>query len=265
MRAGHAGTLDPGATGLLTLCMGRSRKLVSLLTGHSKRYRAVVQLGVATNTQDRWGEVVRRMDVPVLEPEKVHQSLDLFVGHIRQQVPAFSAVKVDGAPLHRKARAGVHVEPPTREVVVHELTLVDLGQEHLVLEVHCGPGVYVRTLASDLSGALGTVGHLAFLRRTAVGHMMVEDAHGMEGILEAARDGVLASLACEPSRALAGHLLLQAPGEAIDLLRQGRSVGRDQLRTLRSGEEPPVVLDQEGQVVCIARMDGAMIRPKRVL
>jgi tRNA pseudouridine55 synthase len=265
LRAGHAGTLDPDATGLLVICLGESRKLVSILTGHDKTYRATVQLGATTDTLDSSGEIVEEKDVPCLDEEVVRATALHFTGRVRQVVPVFSAVKRDGQPLHRLARAGSEVTPPEREVIIHGIDVLRVGVADIDIDVTCGPGTYIRSLARDLAEALGTVGHLAALRRLSSGSIRVDGTPGLDVALSAAARGTLGSHGLSHARALAGQQLLLADPDQASRLRTGRSLPASSLVEMASGSLPPVVLDRNGSAVCIVSSSQDAIHPRRVL
>ena len=171
---GHAGTLDPMATGALVLAIGEGTKLVPYLTLDEKEYDFELVLGSETDTLDAQGAVVAEAEVPALDEETVRRVASGFVGPQQQRPPAYSAIKVDGVALHRRARRGEAVEAPLRAVTVHALRLRSLAP--LAFSVRASKGFYVRSLGRDLARALGTVGHLGALRRTASGPFRVQDA-----------------------------------------------------------------------------------------
>ena len=173
---GHAGTLDPLATGVLVVAVGEGTKLVSHLQSEDKRYVVTVALGVETDSLDADGEVVATADVPSLDRAEVENALQGFIGRHLQEAPKLSAIKVGGTPLHRRMRRGEDVEAPVREVELYEATVEELSQDELVLSLHCAKGFYVRSLARDLARALGTLGHVKTLRRTASGGFSIDDA-----------------------------------------------------------------------------------------
>jgi tRNA pseudouridine55 synthase len=173
---GHAGTLDPLATGVLVVAIGEATKLVSHLQSDDKRYEVTIALGAQTDSLDADGQIVETSEVPPLDAAAVEQALLPFIGRHPQEAPRLSAIKVGGTPLHRRARRGEEVEAPVREVELYEATVDQLGRDTLVLSLHCGKGFYVRSLARDLARALGTVGHVTRLRRTASGAFSVADA-----------------------------------------------------------------------------------------
>ncbi|MCX7155335.1 MAG: tRNA pseudouridine(55) synthase TruB [Rhodocyclales bacterium] len=196
-KAGHTGTLDPLATGLLPLCFGEATKFSGELLNADKRYVATVQLGVITDTADAEGAVLERRPVAVGRPD-VEASLAGFVGEIEQVPPMYSALKRDGKPLYEYARAGIEVERAARRISIYELRLLDGGDDlangRFVFEVRCSKGTYVRTLAADIGDRLGCGAHLAALRRTGIGALDVAQAHSLtmlEALTAEARDALL--------------------------------------------------------------------------
>ncbi len=173
---GHAGTLDPLATGVLVVAIGEGTKLVSHLQSDDKRYEVNIALGVETDSLDADGEVIDTADVPKLDRPAVERALQPFIGRRPQTAPKLSAIKVAGTPLHRRMRRGEEVEAPVREVELHEATVVEVGEKTLRLRLHCGKGFYVRSLALDLAKALGTLGYVKELRRTASGPFSIDSA-----------------------------------------------------------------------------------------
>jgi tRNA pseudouridine55 synthase len=164
-KGGHTGALDPLATGLLPLCFGEATKLAGHLLGSRKAYAAECQLGVTTTTADREGEVLQQRPVPLLDPVRIEAALAPLRGRIRQVPPAYSAIKQGGEPLYLKARRGEAVEVPAREVDVYRLELTGRSDDRLQLQIECGSGTYIRSLAVDLGEALGCGAHLVSLRR----------------------------------------------------------------------------------------------------
>ncbi len=182
-KAGHTGTLDPMATGLLPLTFGEATKFSADLLDADKTYRATLRLGVTTTTGDAEGDVTGTRAVEVTDPA-MEAALQGFVGRIAQVPPMYSALKRDGRPLYQLARAGVEVERLPRDVVVNRLVVVEREGETLTVEVDCSKGTYVRVLAEDIGRALGCGAHLTALRRTRVGRLTLAGATTLE-VLEA--------------------------------------------------------------------------------
>jgi tRNA pseudouridine55 synthase len=174
-RIGHAGTLDPLATGVLLLCLGKATRVSPYLMASTKVYRATVRLGLSTTTHDAEGEVTARQEVTASR-EQFEAALPAFLGQIQQVPPAYSAVKRQGKRLYEYARKGVEVEAPPRTVEIYDLSTVDWAPPDVILDVTCGPGTYVRALARDLGRALGCGASLAALRRLQSGQFSAKQA-----------------------------------------------------------------------------------------
>jgi tRNA pseudouridine55 synthase len=181
-RAGHTGTLDPMATGVLPVCLGEATKLAGLLTEGDKAYDAVVRLGMVTDTQDVTGTVLENRPVPPLSAELLEAALERFRGTFSQLPPMYSAVKVKGKRLYERARAGESVERTPRQVTVSSLVLRDFSASDCTLSVRCSKGFFVRTLAEDLGRALGCGGALKSLRRTASSHFALDRALSLSAV-----------------------------------------------------------------------------------
>lgn len=168
-KAGHTGSLDPLASGMLPICLGEATKISGYLLSADKRYRATCKLGVKTDSGDADGEVIERRPVAALSHAQVAEVMEGFIGHISQIPPMHSAIKRNGMPLYKLAHQGIEVEREPREVDIHQLELVRLEGDELEFDVHCSKGTYVRTLAEDMGEALGCGAHIIALRRTSVG------------------------------------------------------------------------------------------------
>jgi tRNA pseudouridine55 synthase len=164
-KGGHTGSLDPLATGLLPLCLGEATKLAGHLLGSDKAYEATIALGTTTDTDDAEGQVLVQRPLPPLDVARVEQALRPLTGLIQQRAPVYSALKQGGEPLYARARRGEVIQAPVREVRVHAIRLLELAADRLRLEVTCGSGTYIRSLARDLGEALGCGAHITGLRR----------------------------------------------------------------------------------------------------
>ncbi len=173
---GHAGTLDPMATGLLVIGLGEGTKLLAALTDDDKAYEARIELGTSTDTLDAEGTVTETAAVPTFDRATVERAVLDFVGTHLQVAPAYSAIKRDGRPLYELARRGEVVDAPTREVVLRTVAVGEISDRFIDIRMECGKGFYVRSFARDLAAALGTLGHLSALRRLASGGHRVNDA-----------------------------------------------------------------------------------------
>ena len=193
-KAGHTGSLDPLASGMLPLCFGEATKVSGFLLDADKRYAVTARLGQRTDTADAEGEVTATASVPALTPALIEGALGRFRGDIQQIPPMYSALHHQGQRLYDLARDGIEVEREPRTVTIHELTLTGQGTDTLSLEVRCSKGTYIRTLVEDVAQALGTLAHVTVLRRLSVGPFGIDSAmHTLES-LEALKDSGLTAL-----------------------------------------------------------------------
>jgi len=181
-KAGHSGSLDPFATGMLPICLGEATKTAAFMLNARKTYRAVAQLGQSTTTGDLEGEIAGEQPVPDLARDSIEAVMRKFVGAIAQVPPMYSALKHQGQPLYRLARKGITVEREARRVMIYRLELTGWDPPCLTFEVHCSKGTYVRTLAEDLCAGLGSCGHLVALRRLCVEPFREKDMITMEAL-----------------------------------------------------------------------------------
>ncbi len=184
---GHAGTLDPMATGVLVVCLGQATRVSEYLLGHDKAYHAKIRLGIETTTDDADGEVVATRGVNV-DRAAVERALALFAGEIQQIPPMYSAIKRDGQKLYELARQGIEVEREARSVIIRSIELRGYQAPDVTIDVQCSAGTYLRSIARDLGAALGTGGHLIELRRMAAGPFTIEQALPLEAFEAAARE-----------------------------------------------------------------------------
>jgi tRNA pseudouridine55 synthase len=266
-KAGHAGTLDPAATGVLAVCVDDAVKLQQWLAGGDKAYEATVGFGAATATEDAEGEVVARGDPSAATPDAVRAALPGFLGQIDQVPPMYSAVRVGGRRLHEAARAGEEVDRSPRRVRIDALDLLDLeppspdGLVRARIAVRCGKGTYVRTLAADLGRAIGVPAHLAALRRTAASGFTLAQAIPLEEAEELGRSdrAALRARLVPPAEAL-GFL----PAVALDAgearaLAQGKTLRRE----VPAGDLLRALGPAGGLVAVCAPCEGGL-RPVRV-
>ena len=183
-KVGHAGTLDPMATGVLVICVGAGTRLSEYVMMSTKTYRATVYLGKTTDTYDAEGTIQTTQDASHITQEMVEALFPQFTGHIKQLPPMFSAIKQGGKKLYDLARAGKTVERPKRPITIHDLTLVEWRSPEFVIDVTCSAGTYIRSLAYDMGEALGVGAHLSGLVRSASGAFTLESAVSIETVLE---------------------------------------------------------------------------------
>jgi tRNA pseudouridine55 synthase len=257
-KAGHAGTLDPLASGVLPIALGEATKTIPFLMEADKAYRFTIRWGVSTATQDREGAVVATSDARPA-PELVRQGLARFQGEIDQIPPAFSAIKVEGERAYDLARAGEEVTLKPRRVIVHEVELEDAPNEDTaILKLRCGKGFYVRALVRDLAAALGVEGHVHQLRRLAVGAFQADRAISLDALQELGHKGA-ASERLEPvETALADIPALAVSGEDAFKLRQGRPIVLlpHVVETLKSKIRPRLVSGQDASRAAVALFEG---------
>jgi len=255
-RVGHAGTLDPAATGVLPVLLGRATRLVELIQAGRKTYQATVCLGAATTTDDAEGETIATAPVPTLSCEQVAGVLRRFEGTILQTPPRYSAIKVGGQRAYAVARRGDEPALQPRPVTIDALHLLACDPPTLCLEVHCGSGTYVRALARDLGAALGTLGHLTALVRTRVGPFGLEDAIRLDTLAERGVAAVL--LAADQALPTAPRVDV-TDAEAAQLA-NGRGVALD---GLAAGDV--WVYAPAGRLVCLGAADGTLLRSRVLL
>jgi len=262
-KVGHLGTLDPMATGLLPLCLLEATKLVPYLMPEPKVYRARVRLGVATDTQDAYGEVVARCET-LPAPAQIYQAAAAFMGEVTQIPPMYSALHCQGERAYRRARRGEVVDLLPRTVTVYELTVDEVAIPEFTMTVKCSQGTYIRTLAKDLGDALGCGAHLSALRRLAVGALRVEEAMTLAALAELGREE-LEQRIIPISRCLPGMRPVEVgPAEARQL-RQGQLLVRP-ADGFKAGEQVQVLA--EAELVAVAQVRSlssqAVLAPVRV-
>ncbi len=256
-KAGHTGTLDPLASGLLPLCFGEATKFAQRLLDARKGYVATVRFGVVTTTGDAEGEArtTRPVDVTRAPLEAV---LARFVGRQSQVPPMHSALKLDGRPLYSYARAGVDVPREPRDIEIHSLALVDFASPDAVIEVACSKGTYVRVLAEDIGEALGCGAHLAALRRTATGGFSLDGAITLEALEAAAEDERVAML--RPAATLLSDLArIDLAGAAAERFRNGQAVPSP---GIADGE---CAVFRDDELLGLAEVRAGVASPRRVV
>ena len=262
-RIGHLGTLDPLATGVLPLAVRNATKLVPFLQGGAKSYAGAIRLGQETDTLDADGEIVRRHEGPLPSEEQIRQVLVSFVGDIEQIPPMYSAVKMDGVPLHRLARQGREVERSLKQVHIDRIELVKFALPKIEIEVDCSAGTYVRALAADLGVRLGCGGHLASLRRTRSGPFGDDLAIPLDGLARQAESGEIEARIIPPVNAL-GFPVVRLRREEEHRVRHGGEI---------TGPDAPVppgtrvaALGCDAQLLAVLEArPGRKLKPLRVL
>jgi len=232
VKAGHAGTLDPAATGVLPVCLGRATRIVECMMNSSKGYRAGIQLGANTDTQDAQGVVLEQFPVPKIEPERLDSILLELTGEIKQTPPAYSAVKYRGKPLYHWTRQGIQIQGRERTIMIYSLRLTQFnpdGQPHLKLEVECSRGTYIRTLAAEIGRMIGCGAHLWSLERYFVGPFILEEALALEELRIIAQQGELDKIILPMDKCLQHLSALTLDQDAARRLKHGQTVDYRQL------------------------------------
>lgn len=252
-KVGHTGTLDPMATGVLVVCVGQGLKLVELLTDHDKEYVAKIKLGIETDTLDITGTVLREEKLKKYTKEEVEEVLKKFVGKIKQIVPKYAAIKVNGMKLYEYARNGEDIELPVRDVEIYDLKLVsDIKDNEFYIKCHVSKGTYIRSLVRDIGEALGTIATMIELERTKLGKFSLEDTYTIDDI----RNCMYSMLSIE---------------EVIDLPRI--VVDNSQEKKIRNGcvldkffdDEMAMIMNEDSKLIAIYQQsDDNKVKPYRM-
>lgn len=266
VKVGHAGTLDPAATGVLPLMVGRATRVSEYLVDWDKEYRAVLRLGETTDTQDATGRVLARADPSAIREEALRETVARFCGPQRQVPPMYSAVKVGGRPLYKAARAGETVERAERSIVVHALDILAVDGRDVTLSVVCSKGTYIRTLCADIGQALGVGGHLCALERRRVGPLSIEQALTVDQVVANAAIGTLRRHLIALDHVLDRLPVLVVTGEQARLVLHGGAVSPFGMGQLPLSAEPVSVRlqDQEGRLLAIGIHDARTAGPIKI-
>lgn len=255
-RVGHGGTLDPAATGVLPIALGEATRLVEYLVDGRKRYLAEVRLGITTTTEDAEGEIVAEQPVPALNPEELARAVQPFVGTIQQVPPMYSAIQVAGQRLYDLARQGQVIELEPRTVEIDRIEVLGWQPPIVTLDVVCGKGTYIRSLARDLGAALGCGAHLAALRRTQVGPLGIDSAVPLATLLD--DPSLLMQHVLTPDTAVADWPRADVDEATVRRIRNGLAV------RLRVSGEFARAHAADGQLVAILRFDSGLWQPFKV-
>lgn len=253
-KIGHAGTLDPLATGVLILCVGGATRLSDYVMHGTKRYRARVRLGQVTDTYDAEGEVIQERDVSQVTQADIRQALGTFLGEIEQVPPMYSAIKRGGKKLYELARAGETVEREARKVRIDALEIVDWQPPEYTLEVTCSAGTYIRSLAYDVGETLGVGAHLAGLVRMASGVFTLENAVPLDTLLSDP-----AAYVVPPKTALAEYPALVVDAAAEAELTHGRSIPGNLAEGIVA-----MVYRADERLLAVVRADTGRLKPEKV-
>ena len=262
-KAGHTGSLDPLATGVLPICLGEATKVSSYLLDADKRYQVRCQLGVTTDSGDSDGNVVSEQAIPSLTKNNLLDIIPQFLGEQQQVPPMYSALKYQGQPLYKLARKGIEVERKARTVTIYDIQLLELTGDSFVLDVTCSKGTYIRTLVEDISHALNTGGHVTMLRRVAAAGYDLEQAITIEQLEQFAEQGqeILDLQLLPTEEALSDWPSIAIDDEMVVALRHGQCIHVEQ-----TYQQPQVRLfDTDKQFLGLGEMsENGDIAPKRV-
>jgi tRNA pseudouridine55 synthase len=265
VKVGHAGTLDPAATGVLPVLIGRGTRIAEYLVEWDKEYRAVLRLGEATDTQDATGAVLARYTTDSVTPEAIHEVVGQFHGPIEQVPPMYSAVKIGGVPLYKSARAGKTIARSARTIVIHALEVEAIQARDVILRIVCSKGTYVRTLCADIGEALGVGGHMLSLERRRVGPLTINQALTIDEIVSRHALSRLGDDVMSLDRALDQLGIAVVDEQTAERVRHGAPV--PVVKVLRwegsteaeVGSQVPIrIHDTEGRLVAIGNYPGPL-------
>jgi tRNA pseudouridine55 synthase len=275
VKVGHAGTLDPAATGVLPVLIGRGTRIAEYLVEWDKEYRAVLRLGESTDTQDATGTVLASQTTDSVTSESIREVVGRFHGSMEQVPPMYSAVKVKGVPLYKSARAGKTIARDARSIVIHTLEVEAIQERDVTLRIVCSKGTYVRTLCADIGEALGVGGHMLTLERRRVGPLTIDHALTIDDVVTRHALGRLGNDLLSLDRALdhlgiavvneqtADHVRHGAPVPAAKILRWEGTAAAD-----RRSQSPVRIHDTDGCLVAIGKCPenlGDVLRVEKVL
>lgn len=252
-RVGHTGTLDPDAEGVLPILVGKATKLSDLIMASEKRYIAKVQLGVITDTEDLSGNILEKKEVNVTEKE-VTDAVMSFLGEIEQIPPMYSAIKVDGQKLYQLARKGIVTERKPRKITIHSLDIKNFNGNSFDLDVHCSKGTYIRALCRDIGEKLGCGAAMGALTRTQSGNFFIENAHTLEEIEKAAKDGTIESLLISIEDVLTHIKRVDVNEENAAKVKNGIRLRPSQLKIEEYKKDELFCIYEENELICILKV-----------
>ena len=260
-RVGHAGTLDPAASGVLPVCVGQGTRIAEYLSESGKAYQAEIYFGVVTDTYDTEGEILRTSDTTALTRTHIEELLPQFLGQQMQMPPLYSAIKLQGQPAYKRMRAGEEITLTARPIEIYELRIIDWQMPRLTLAVDCSKGTYIRSLAYDLGERIGVGAHLSALIRNRSGPFLLSQSKSLAQIAEAVEQDTLAPLLTSPDAVLQDYPALRLDATTVAQVLHGNAFSYD--------EEPAEVArvyDMQGKFLAIAGWDEErhVWQPKKV-
>lgn len=257
-RAGHTGTLDPRASGVLVVLIGPAVRLSEFVSAENKRYHATIRLGSTSDTYDSEGVISDEVDVDISR-EEFEELLQGYIGEIEQRPPAYSAVKVQGKPAYERARQGEDVDLEPRIIQVHSLELLEWALPEVVVDIHCSSGTYVRSLANDIGEELGVGAHLVGLRRTRSGHFTLREAVSLRRLREDFEAGTWAQHLIPAAEALGDWPAVELDADEFEKVRNGNRIPAKE-----GASGMARAISQEGDLVAIVEVDGNEWQPRKV-
>ncbi len=263
-KAGHAGTLDPLATGVLLVCLNEATKITGYLSDLDKEYLAVMKLGEATDTFDSEGRIVRQVKDFDISLSEIKRVVQMFIGDIEQTPPIYSAIKLDGKPLYELARKGIEVKIKPRKVSIYSIEFLDYEPPLITIRISCSKGTYIRSLCNDIGNALGVGAHLTELQRIRIGHFTVENSAKLEEL--PAKNESLYNI----DDALRHMPYVKFAEKVLFKVKNGNSV-KEELCDLKNIDAKSIakykfvrLKDNEGRIFGIGKISNGLIRPERL-
>ena len=263
-RAGHTGTLDPRASGVLVVLLGPAVRLSEFVSAADKRYQTTLRLGTSTNTYDAEGRITHSVDARTITEEQFINVIKNYEGEIEQMPPPYSAVKVEGRHSYDRARQGEEVELEPRKINVYSLDLLEWDPPEAVLDVYCSSGTYVRSLANDLGNDLGTGAYLIGLRRTKSGQFTLRDSVSLRQLQDAFLAGEWSKYLIPASEALGDWPMIELDGELVEKIRHGHRIPAEPFTETKDGLVRAV--SQQGDLVALLKLieEDQEWQPKKV-
>lgn len=262
-KAGHAGTLDPLATGVLLICLNEATKITGYLSDLDKEYLAVIKLGETTDTYDSEGKIVRKVSDFEVSDSEISDAIQMFIGNIEQTPPIYSAIKLNGKPLYKLARQGIEVEIKPRKVSIYSIELLNYEAPFLTIRVSCSKGTYIRSLCNDIGNALDVGAHLTELERTKIGHFTIENSAKLEEL--PAKNEAIHTIDYALRR-LPEVRLFDAD---LKKVKNGNPIREDALELSVAESSAAIsksirLKDHEGRILGVGRISNGWIKPERM-
>ncbi len=253
-KVGHTGTLDPDATGVLPVCIGKATKVCDMLTASDKRYTATLVLGKTTDTQDESGKILSECEVNVTAGD-INRIIENFIGEIEQIPPMFSAIKKDGKKLYELARQGITIEREPRKISIYSIDVlnIDLVNNTVNIDVHCSKGTYIRTLCEDIGNALGCGAYMKTLQRTMSGGFSISDCHTIEELAEINENGTLSEVIIPTEQVFSDYDEVILDSRLASMLKNGIKIRKQGLVT----DALYRVYDEDRNFLSVSRYNGS--------